>query len=350
MPRNQNQQPSQLLPHHLSVDLPPEARAVILTLTPNPSIDSCLELHSALQRGAVQRLRTSDRSAGGKGINISRTLRLAGHRTHALFPAGRRDPLLPLLHTTGITYSRIGITGAVRVNTTVTEPDGTTTKLNGPGPELSAANIDALEDLVRRWAEHANWLVLAGSLPPGPPSHWYSHLITTLRDCAPKVRIAVDTSDQAMIQLGRRLGEAAPDLITPNGMELGQLLNVDGEELERAALAGDPAPAVDAACRVAERGIGEVLVTLGAAGAVLVTADGVWSASSPPVPAVSTVGAGDAALAGYLMGRVTGLPAYDCLRNAVAYGSAAVGLPGTELPTPAHVDPAMVTVTALSQV
>lgn len=350
MPRNQTQQPSHLLPQDAWVDTPEDEGSVILTLTPNPSIDSCLELHGALQRGAVQRLRTSDRAAGGKGINISHTLQLAGHRTHALFPAGNSDPLIPLLSAAGISFSRVDIAGAVRVNTTVTEPDGTTTKLNGPGPELSRENLLALEDMVCRWAEHASWLVLAGSLPPGPPSHWYSRLIATLRDCAPELRIAVDTSDQAMIQLGRRLDRATPDLIAPNGMELGQLLNVDGRELERAALAGDPAPAVAAACAVADRGIAEVLVTLGQAGAILVTAEGVWSAAAAPAPAVSTVGAGDAALAGYLMGRVTGLPGYDCLRNAVAYGGAAVCLPGTELPTPAHVDPSAVTVTALSQV
>lgn len=81
-----------------------------------------------------------------------------------------------------------------------------------------------------------------------------------------------------------------------------------------------------------------MLVTLGAAGAVLVTANGAWKATPPPITVRSTVGAGDCSLAGYLLERTAGGSPAECLRTAVAYGTAAAGLPGTTIPTPAQVN------------
>ena len=83
-----------------------------------------------------------------------------------------------------------------------------------------------------------------------------------------------------------------------------------------------------------DRGVDAVLATLGGAGAVLVTAEGAWHATPPPTTVVSTVGAGDSSLFGYLLGDLRGAGPADRLRLAVAYGSAAAGLPGTTIPTP----------------
>ena len=90
-----------------------------------------------------------------------------------------------------------------------------------------------------------------------------------------------------------------------------------------------------------------MLVTLGGRGAVLVTADGAWHATPPPTTVVSTVGAGDSSLFGYLLAAIEGRTPADRLALAVAYGSAAAGLPGTTIPEPQHVDPTLVTVTDL---
>jgi 1-phosphofructokinase len=91
-----------------------------------------------------------------------------------------------------------------------------------------------------------------------------------------------------------------------------------------------------------------VLATLGPAGAVLATAEGAWYAASPPITPRSTVGAGDSALAGYLLADLDGADPARRLAYAVAYGSAATALPGTALPSPHHTDPNAVQVTALS--
>lgn len=311
---------------------------VILTFTPNPSIDATMQLDSELRRGHVLRPTRISQVAGGKGVNVSHALMLAGRETLALFPAGDNDPFVALARQAGIPFRSLPIDERVRINTTVTEPDGTTTKINGLGATLDAGIRATLLDTVTELAEQASWLVLAGSLPPGAPEDWYSDIIATVRAARPGMRIAVDTSDAAMCALGRRLDDAAPTLIKPNGLELGQLVDCDGEEMEAAAAAGDFDTVLVAAHRVVDRGVEEVLVTLGATGAVLVTRDGAWYATPPPVEVLSTVGAGDSSLAGYLMARTEGASPAECLARAVAYGSAATGLPGTTIPSPSQLN------------
>lgn len=320
---------------------------MILTFTPNPSVDSSLALNGTLERGTVHRLRTGDRVAGGKGVNVSHALQLAGYETLAVVPAADNDPFIVFLRDAGIPYSRVAIQDLTRMNTTVTEPDGTTTKLNGPGARLDS---DVQAELTERLVQHApqaSWVVLAGSLPPGVAPDWYATLITRLRRAAPDVRIACDTSDAAMSRLAENLPGAAPDLIKPNAHELGQLTGEPLADLEARAATGDFGAVLAAAREVLGSGVPEVLVTLGSAGAVLVTATGAWWANGPAVSAVSTVGAGDAVMAGYLLARNAGHPAADCLRGAVAFGRAAVELPGTGMPEPGDTEPGGVTVSEL---
>ncbi|MGN6131875.1 MAG: PfkB family carbohydrate kinase, partial [Nocardioidaceae bacterium] len=132
-------------------------------------------------------------------------------------------------------------------------------------------------------------------------------------------------------------------LMKPNGEELASLTGGDA-----AAIEADPGAAATAAQSLVERGVGAVLVTLGATGAVLVTATGSWHATPPPTTVVSTVGAGDSSLFGYLLGDLRGADPAERLRLAVAYGSAAAGLPGTTIPTPDHVSPELVQVHRLT--
>lgn len=307
---------------------------MILTLTPNPSMDTTLRLQGPLTRNTVQRPDSVTRVAGGKGINVTHTVRLAGRESLAVFPARDNDPFVALVLEAGLPHRSVPVAESVRINTTLTEPDGTTTKINGPGAFINRETRLRVKRLVVELAAEADWLVMAGSLPPGIPATWYSTLITAVRGAHPDLPIAVDTSDAAMVELGNGLADAAPTLLKPNGLELGHLIGVDGEELEAAAAAGDLAPALAAARRVRERGVPEVLATLGASGAVLVTAEGAWHAAPPPVTVVSTVGAGDSAMAGYIMARIDGACPADCLAHAVAHGSAATTLAGTTMPGP----------------
>ena len=313
---------------------------MVLTLTPNPSIDRTVALSGVLDRGAVLRAESVTSQAGGKGVNISRAALAAGVPTIAVLPALKDDPFVVELLRDGIDCRPEQPAGAVRVNLTLTEPDGTTTKINTPGAVVGPADLDRLATAVTQRARQAAWVVLAGSLPPGAPDTWYAELVGALADSSAKV--AVDTSGAPLVALAAGLEQHAPDLMKPNGEELASLTGGDAVAIE-----ADPAAAAAAAGVLVSRGVGTVLATLGGSGAVLVTAQGAWHATPPPTTVVSTVGAGDSSLFGYLLGDLRGVEPAERLRFAVAYGSAAAGLPGTTIPTPTHVRPELVEVREL---
>jgi 1-phosphofructokinase len=319
---------------------------VIVTVTPNPSIDRTVTLSGPLTRGAVHRVSSVTTEPGGKGVNVARALTLAGVDAAAVLPAPAGDSLTAALSASAVPFRCVPTPGAVRTNLTITEQDGTTTKLNEPGAHLDGAALDALTMAVLADAETASWVVMSGSLPPGAPDDWYAHLVALL---APyPCQVAIDTSEAPLGALVGCLGRAAPDLLKPNAEELAGVLGRSPQALEAAAAQGDPGPVVDAARCLVERGVRAVLATLGAAGAVLVDQTGGWAAAPPPIVARSTVGAGDASLAGYLRADVRGATPPERLQMAVAYGSAAAALPGSALPSPAQIDLDAVRVTPVA--
>ncbi|MGK2349722.1 1-phosphofructokinase family hexose kinase [Actinomyces sp. W5033] len=335
---------------------------MITTLTPNPSLDRTVTLPGPLQRGGVNRLASVTIEPGGKGVNVARVLAASGLAVTSVLPAPPGDPLLAAIAAAvvpgdaTVRTHAVPVCGSVRVNTAVTEPDGTTTKLNEPGAGLSAAETEAVEAaLIEAVASPAadaapSWAVLSGSLPPGVSTDWYARLVHLLRQAAPGLRIAVDTSDAPLAALVAALPSAAPDLIKPNGEELGQLAGLSADRamvLEEGALAGDLGPVVEAARVLVAAGIGAVMATLGEAGAVLVTDEAAWHATAPAIVVRSTVGAGDSSVAGYVLADTRGEDAPGRLATAMAYGSAAASLPGTRLPTPQDLPQAGAVVTRL---
>ena len=319
---------------------------MIVTVTPNPSIDRTVTLPGELVRGAVHRVGSVSSEPGGKGVNVARALTLAGLDVVAVLPAGEHDPILAELRAINVKFHAVPVAGAVRTNLAITENDGTTTKINEPGATIAAADIAGLARAVIDRASSARWVVLSGSIPPGMSQSWYADMVAALRPLGCKV--AVDTSDGPLAALAADLERAAPDLIKPNSEELAGLAGVTAESLENAVARGDAEPVVTAARRLIDRGVGAVLATLGAAGAVLVDADGAWLATPPPISPRSTVGAGDSSLAGYVRADVEGAVAPQRLRMAVAYGSGAAALPGSALPSPAQLNLDGVTVTAIN--
>lgn len=318
----------------------------VVTVTPNPSMDRTIALAAPLSRGAVHRVTSATSEPGGKGVNVARALVLADVDVVALLPAAEADPMVAALAAISVPVRCVPVTGTVRTNLTITEPDGTTTKLNEPGATVDEDAVAALTAAVDAAARDATWVVLSGSLPPGAPSTWYADVVAML-DGLP-CRVAVDTSEAPLAALAAAFGTRAPDLIKPNAEELAGLVGASGEELEHAAAQGDPSPVAAAARRLVDEGVGAVLVTLGAAGAVLVDRTGGWFATPPPITPRSTVGAGDSSLAGYVRADLAAATAADRLRMAVAYGSAAAALPGSALPSPIQVNPDQVGVRSIA--
>lgn len=301
---------------------------MIVTVTPNPSIDRTVVLPGALVPGEVHRVQEVSDQPGGKGVNISRACVAAGVATCAVLPAAPGDLFLHELAELGVPYDAVPVAGPVRVNLTITDPDGITTKLNAPGTAMAPAELDALAERVSARAG-GGWVVLAGSLPPGAPVDWYAVLAGRLR--ATGHRVAVDTSEAPLAAVVAALSpEHAPSLLKPNAQELASITGTRVGDLE-----ADPVRVARAARSLVDRGVGAVLATLGGSGAVLVDATGAWHATPPPTRVVSTVGAGDSSLFGYVAADLRGADPSDRLASAVAHGSAAAGLPGTTMPAPA---------------
>ncbi|ALO94388.1 1-phosphofructokinase [Streptomyces olivaceoviridis] len=302
---------------------------MILTVTPNPSLDRTYEVQ-ALKRGEVIRAETERMDPGGKGVNVSRAVAAAGRRTVAVLPLGGAPGALvaELLHAQGIEVAPVPVLGATRSNIALAEADGVLTKVNAPGPELSGPEQELLLDTVRSQSRDADWIACCGSLPRGLAPSWYADVVT--RAHAGGARIALDTSGRALLEALR----ARPDVVKPNAEELAEAV------ARPLTTVGD---ALKAAEEVRSMGARAVLASLGADGQLLVSDDGAWFGSARVSAVRSNVGAGDASLAGFLIAGGTGPGA---LASAVAHGAAAVQLPGSVMPTPADLDPAAVTVTA----
>jgi 1-phosphofructokinase len=291
---------------------------MIVTLTLNPSLDRTIEV-AELSRGAMVRATGTRLDPGGKGVNVSRAL--AAHRiaTTAVVPLGGPEgaQLTALLQQEGIDVCPVPVTSPTRSNVSLVEPDGTVTKINEPGGELTAADLDEITAAVLSAAAGADWVVASGSLPPGVPDSFYARLGQLL-----PVRFAVDTSGPA---LSAALG-SAPALVKPNRTELAESVGFGISTL---------ADAVRAADVMREAGVGTVLASLGADGALLVGGQGVLYGESPVDRRRSAVGAGDAMLAGFL---AAGADGRDALVEALSWGAAAVRFPGSRMPGPSDID------------
>ncbi|MCG7310503.1 1-phosphofructokinase family hexose kinase [Brachybacterium sp. ACRRE] len=370
---------------------------MIRTLTANPSLDRTVLLGSPLSAGGVHRIVRESTQVGGKGVNVARALHLAGAEVEALVPVGADDPYRALLEAADAPLRTSPVDGAVRTNLTVLSPleetgtsgstgtagtargaddtgsaespdalgaaSGTvTTKLNEPGARISPTELEALESALLTGIGDgaprgprgqsaptgerslAHTVMLSGSLAPGFPEDWYARMVRVLHEHG--AWAGVDTSDGPLRALAAAWGEdptCAPDLLKPNALELAQLTGLDAAALDALEGAGtdldaaELGPVGEAAQDLRAQGVREVLVTLGGAGALLASSQGTWFCPAGPTRVVSTVGAGDCATAGFLLARSRGEDAPTALARAVAYGSAAVALPGTTIPRPDQV-------------
>ncbi|QCR19393.1 1-phosphofructokinase family hexose kinase [Agrococcus sp. SGAir0287] len=300
---------------------------MILTITLHPSIDRTVELGAALEVGGVARARgRATEEPAGKGVNVTRTLLAAGTASTAIVVADQHDRLVAALDGLDVPTHAVHVDAPVRQNLTIVDPDGTTTKVNESGGAVDGRVREALLDAVDELASTAAWVVLAGSLPPDTDADVVTAIVAAVRQ-SDGARIAVDTSGAALAAAI----DAGVDLVKPNEAELAELLGLDQHALD------EPEAAIAAARELARR-VPTVLLTLGAHGAALVTADGGWRAAPPPTVVRSTVGAGDATLAGYLHAEQRGRDHAARLAQAVAHGSAAAALPGTGIPTLGQAD------------
>lgn len=291
----------------------------ILTFTPNPALD----LSTSTDRvEPVRKLRCAAPrlDPGGGGINVARVLHRLGQAVQAIYPAGgpTGSRLTGLLAREGLDSLTIQIAGETRQSFTVIDrSDRAEYRFVLPGPVLSAVEWQACLDLAFSGSAAGDVLVVSGSLPPGIEPDAMAALAGRARKAG--LRLALDSSGLA---LAAALA-AGVWLVKPSLRELSELLDRPLETRESRLQA----------CRdlIAAGSAEMVALSLGEAGAVLVTAGEALEARGLTIEAVSTVGAGDSFLAGLLYGLTDDRTPAEALRLAIAAGAGALLAPGTSL-------------------
>ncbi|MBQ7247260.1 MAG: 1-phosphofructokinase [Lachnospiraceae bacterium] len=281
---------------------------MIYTVTLNPAIDYTVWLNRSLTSGAINRTAREALRFGGKGINVSCVLRELGCRSAALgFTAGFTGEALERgLEAAGLAVDFVRVSrGMTRINVKVSADEET--EINGSGPEITA---DDMEELFRRLEKIADGdtLVLSGSIPPCLPQDTYAAILERISDR--QIRVAVDTAGEGLI----RTLAYRPFLIKPNIHELGDMLGTCPSSDEEI---------VSCALRLQEKGAQNVLVSMGGDGALLLDETGaLHRARAHAGTVVSSVGAGDSMVAGFLAGFLESGDYEYALRLGCAAGSA----------------------------
>ena len=292
--------------------------AAIVTLTMNPALDIAT---STDRVEPTHKLRCSmpRYDPGGGGINVARAVHALGGDAVAIFPIGgpAGEMIRRKLQQEGVAHDAIPISGFTRESLAVAElASGKQFRFILPGPTLSQTDQERCLDQLSAATSGAQYIVASGSLPPGVPDDFYAKVAELAR--VQRARFVMDTSGPALKRAGLGIYLLKPSLRELTDLTGREIRKERDEEL--------------AARQVIEQGRCEILVlSLGAQGALLATADGCQRFAAIPVEARSTVGAGDSMLAGIVLGLSRGLPLRDAVRFGMAAGAAALLGTGTQL-------------------
>lgn len=292
---------------------------MIITVTMNPAIDKTITI-PAFVHGGLNRIQTMESDIGGKGINVSRTIKVLGGLSKAIGFAGGNggERIRTSLKQIGIQTDFIPVNGETRCNTKIVEADGVVTELNEPGAEVTPMQIEALLRIVNAYVAEGALFVLSGSVPKGVPVDIYARITENVHMKGGKVLLDADG------ELFRKALDAKPDIIKPNRMELESLYGVQDASLEELRSMGE---------KFIEQGISKVAISLGSEGAIFLEKEKALYGKGLQVKANSTVGAGDAIVAtlAYAWERKMTMEQYAPL--AIAASAGAVTTVGTKPPT-----------------
>jgi len=291
----------------------------ILTLTVNPCIDKSSSIENVVPERKL-RCEKPKYEPGGGGVNVSRAIHKLGGTSTAVYlaggPVGRMLDML--LEHENITYERQTIEGLTRQNLIVYEKATQQQYRFGmPGPHVREEEWKQCLKQISQINSTPKYVVASGSLPPGVPENFYGKVAQMAKDM--NAGLILDTTGAPL----RLAVEEGVYMIKPNLRELKALAAKElDEESHQVALAR----------QIIQKGQSEtVVVSLGAAGALLVWRDGCERLRAPTVPIRSKVGAGDSMVAGMVLALDRGESLLSAVRFGVAAGAAAVMTGGTEL-------------------
>ena len=289
----------------------------IITLTLNPAYD----IHCEAERFvpfSENLFSVSSRDAGGKGVNISRALSAYGVKNTAIIAVGRENSgdFLTSLRAEGLSFIAIEAEGRIRENITLHSKGEPETRISFKGFSAAQTLLDSVFSKVRAEVDRDTVLTLTGSLPVGISAKDMIPYLSEMK--ALGVRTVIDSRSFTAEDIAAH----HPWLIKPNEEEISIYSDDEITTPESAALAADKLRYM----------ADNVMISLGAKGAVLATEGGRYFAEAPKVSVLSTVGAGDSSIAGFIAAEALGLSTERSLALAVSFGSAACSVSGTQAP------------------
>lgn len=293
---------------------------MIVTVTMNPAIDKTVNLETFVH-GGLNRVKHILVDAGGKGINVSKTIKALGGDSIATgFIGGNNGvAIVDMLEREQINAEFVTVGGETRINTKIAEADGTVTELNEAGPEISEDAQKKLEEQLMQYAKEGTWFVLSGSVPAGVPKSIYGDIIRKVHEKGAKVFLDADG------ELFTQSLAAKPDVIKPNRIELEKYIDADHSLTEEELLSVGK--------DLLEQGIETVIISLGHEGALFLTKEQSLKCPALSAPVHSTVGAGDALVAAFTYGMDKGEDFESCAKLGIATSAGAVSTDGTKPPT-----------------
>ncbi len=292
----------------------------VATVTLNPAIDQTVRVDD-FRPNTVNRALTMQFDAGGKGVNVASFLADFGLSLSVTGFLGKENVEVfeQFFASKQIEDHFVRIAGSTRIGVKIVdEANQQTTDINMPGLAPAAEEMNTLLQTVEQLATTCDWFALSGRLPPGLPETTYATLIALLRQHGKYT--ALDTSTEAL----REGVLAGPTIVKPNIDELQQLT---GQVL------ADETAIEQAARQLLSENTRLVVISMGEHGALFVNQEMALVATPPMVQVKSTVGAGDAMVAGLIAGQMQGLSLPDCARLATAFSLGAITSVGHNLPT-----------------
>lgn len=292
---------------------------MILTVTLNPAVDKTIKI-SNLKLGEVNRIDFFRLDAGGKGINVSKTIKQLGGKSIALgFIGGYNGEFIKKhLDKFEIENDFIKIPEETRLNTKIVDTvNNTYTDVNENGPEITSEELRKIKEKIISYMKEENLLVLSGSLPKGIPEDFYKELILEANKRSCKVILDAE---------GKKFTEAikaAPYLIKPNIHELEKAFEVNIEDEKKL---------IEISKQILEYGVKYVVVSRGHEGSVMISKDKIIKAKGIKVKVGSTVGAGDSMVGALALSIEQGRSMEEALKLAAATGTANVTTEGTQSP------------------
>lgn len=290
----------------------------IVTLTLSPAFDVHYRAEK-IELGCENFVKMIERNAGGKGINISRALSVFGTESIAIAVLGEDNcrEFCELLEKEGVQVAPIVIPGRIRENVTVHTSDGEETRISTTSSEVPSDILAKIETMTNGLLAEGDVLTLTGSIPPGASRTEVTEYLKRQRKKG--IRVIADSRSLSLDDLI----EIRPFLIKPNEHEIVDYVGRAVSSKEEAVKAADS---------LRKLGIDNVMITLGKGGAVISSDEGSFTVAAPSVPVLSTIGAGDSSIAGFIYALSKGESIKNALASSVAFGSAACLSEGTNPP------------------